>query len=79
MLSTAAKNGTQTATGDINATVTAVVTDMISTTAGAMATAATEKMAQTRADWTGVGLEWLRSLLGKREWRVDCLDLSIRL
>lgn len=70
---------TQTATGDINATVTAVVADMLNTTAGALATAATEKIAQTRVEWTGLGLEWLRSLLGRREWRIECLDLYIRL
>jgi len=70
---------TQTATGDINATVTAVVADMLNTTAGALATAATEKIAQTRVEWTGLGIEWLRSLLGRREWRIECLDLYIRL
>ncbi|KAK4455282.1 bladder cancer-related protein BC10-domain-containing protein [Podospora aff. communis PSN243] len=78
-LPAAADNVTQSATGDINATVTAVVADMINTTAGALATAATDKIAQTRVEWTGLGLEWLRSLLGRREWRIDCLDLYIRL
>ncbi|KAJ4288809.1 hypothetical protein N0V88_007136 [Collariella sp. IMI 366227] len=68
-----------TATGDINATATAVVADMLNTTAGALATAATQQLAQARAEWTGLGVEWLRSLLGRREWRVDCLDLYIRL
>ncbi|KAK4462298.1 bladder cancer-related protein BC10-domain-containing protein [Cladorrhinum samala] len=68
-----------TATGDINATASAVMADMLNTTAGALATAATDKIAQARVEWTGLGLEWLRSLLGKREWRIDCLDLYIRL
>jgi hypothetical protein len=68
-----------TATEDANATVSAVVSEMLNTTAGALATAASEKIAQTRVEWTGLGFEWLRSLLGRREWRVDCLDLSIRL
>ncbi|KAK0625855.1 hypothetical protein B0T14DRAFT_561816 [Immersiella caudata] len=78
-LPAAADNLTQAATGDINATVTAVVADMLNTTVGALATAATDKIAQTKVEWTGLGLEWLRSLLGRREWRIDCLDLYIRL
>lgn len=60
-------------------TASAVMMDMVNTTAGALATAAAEKVSQTRVEWTGLGLEWLRGLLGKREWRVDCLDLYIRL
>ncbi|KAK4223316.1 bladder cancer-related protein BC10-domain-containing protein [Podospora fimiseda] len=68
-----------TATDDINASATAVMVEMLNTTAGALATAATDKIAQTRVEWTGLGLEWLRTLLGKREWRIDCLDLYIRL
>ena len=68
-----------TATEDLNATASAVVAEMLSTTAGALATAATEKMARARVEWTGLGLEWLRSMLGRREWRIDCLDIYIRL
>ncbi|KAK0614859.1 bladder cancer-related protein BC10-domain-containing protein [Bombardia bombarda] len=67
------------ATEDINATASAVVAEMLNTTAGALATAATEQISRTRVEWTGLGLEWLRSLLGKREWRIDCLDVYIRL
>ncbi|KAL2263306.1 hypothetical protein VTK26DRAFT_7359 [Humicola hyalothermophila] len=65
--------------GDANTTASAVVAEMFNTTVGALATAATEKIAQTKVEWTGLGLEWLRSLLGRREWRIDCLDLYIRL
>ena len=68
-----------TAGEDLNATVSAVVAEMFNTTAGALATAATEQIARTRVEWTGLGLEWLRSLLGRREWQIDCLDVSIRL
>jgi hypothetical protein len=68
-----------TATEDLNATASAVVTEMLNTTAGALATAAAEQAARAKVEWTGLGLEWLRSLLGRREWRVDCLDLYIRL
>lgn len=68
-----------TATEDLNATASAVVAGMLNTTVGALATAATEQAALAKIEWTGLGLEWLRSLLGRREWRVDCLDLYIRL
>lgn len=71
--------GNLTATEDVNATATAVVAEMLNTTAGALATAASEQIARARVEWTGLGLEWLRSLLGRREWRIDCLDVSIRL
>lgn len=30
-------------------------------------------------EWTGVGLEWLRSLLGRREWTLPCVDVKVRL
>lgn len=73
------RNLSQTANGDINATATAVLTDMLNSTASALVTAATDEMAKTRVEWTGIGLEWLRSLLGRREWRIDCLDVYIRL
>jgi hypothetical protein len=32
-----------------------------------------------RAEWTGIGVEWLRSLLGKSEWRLPCVDIYVRL
>ncbi|KAK3392560.1 bladder cancer-related protein BC10-domain-containing protein [Sordaria brevicollis] len=70
---TITNNGTGTA---------AVALDMFNTTVGTLATAAMEKVAARttgRVEWTGLGLEWLRSLLGRREWRIDCLDLYIRL
>ncbi|PLB45419.1 hypothetical protein P170DRAFT_478385 [Aspergillus steynii IBT 23096] len=37
-------------------------------------------MSDLRQDeWTGIGLEWLRSLLGRREWTLPCVDVKIRL
>ncbi|KAB8292248.1 hypothetical protein EYC80_007990 [Monilinia laxa] len=30
-------------------------------------------------EWTGIGVEWLRNLLGKREWRLEHMDVIIRL
>lgn len=48
-------------------------------TAAAAAESVLDAAAKTKAEWTGLGMEWLRSLLGRREWRVECLDLYIRL
>lgn len=56
-----------------------VARDMLNTTANALVGAAANEVARVRTEWTGIGLEWLRSLLGKREWRIDCLDVYIRL
>lgn len=53
--------------------------EMVNTTASALASAAAEELARKRAEWTGLGIEWLRNLLGKREWRIECMDLYIRL
>lgn len=53
--------------------------DMLNTTANALVGTAADEVARVRTEWTGIGLEWLRSLLGKREWRIDCLDVYIRL
>jgi hypothetical protein len=55
------------------------VAEMVNSTAGALAAAAMEEVARRRAEWTGLGLEWVRSLLGKREWRIDCMMVNIRL
>lgn len=62
--------------GDFNATVVA----MAGSTAKGLARAAIgEVSALGRPEWTGLGLEWLRQLLGKREWRIDCMDMYVRL
>ena len=34
---------------------------------------------ESRTEWTGIGVEWIRSMLGKKEWRVPCVDVLIRL
>lgn len=62
----------------LNAT-TALATEMLNTTVSALAGVAAEQAAKARAEWTGLGMEWLRSLLGRREWRIDCLDIYVRL
>ncbi|KAL8301099.1 hypothetical protein RB593_000078 [Gaeumannomyces tritici] len=57
----------------------AVAAELLNTTAVSLAGAAADHAAKARAEWTGLGMEWLRSLLGRREWRIDCLDVNIRL
>ncbi|KAH0433136.1 hypothetical protein CKAH01_09179 [Colletotrichum kahawae] len=64
---------------DPNASFNATVVEVINSTASALAGAAAEELARQRQEWTGLGIEWLRSLLGRREWRVECLDINIRL
>lgn len=54
----------------------------VNNTATALAGAALEeakKQLAMQTQWTGIGVEWLRSLLGRREWRVPCVDLYVRL
>ncbi|KAG6319236.1 hypothetical protein E4U44_007151 [Claviceps purpurea] len=60
---------------DAAALFNATVVDM----AKALAGAAADDMAAKRAEWTGLGLEWLRTWLGKREWRIECMDIAIQL
>ncbi|KAL1890905.1 hypothetical protein Cpir12675_005193 [Ceratocystis pirilliformis] len=62
-------------TQDFNSTVF----NIANSTAGALAKALMDEAAHRRAEWTGLGMEWLRSLLGEREWRVDFLDIYVRL
>jgi hypothetical protein len=58
---------------DFNATVV----EVFNSTATTLASAAADEIAKRRAEWTGLGMEWLRSLLGKKEWRIECLDIYI--
>lgn len=55
------------------------VAEMMFSTADALTGAATDELARKKQEWTGIGLEWLRSLLGRREWRIDCMQVNIRL
>ncbi|KAI1084069.1 bladder cancer-related protein BC10-domain-containing protein [Whalleya microplaca] len=57
----------------------ATAVEMLNSTASALASAAAEEMVKRKEEWTGLGIEWLRSLLGRREWRIECMDLYIRL
>jgi hypothetical protein len=66
----------ETILGDFNATMVA----MAGSTAKGLARAALGDLTTlSRPEWTGLGLEWLRQLLGKREWRVECMDMYVRL
>lgn len=64
------------------------VIEAVNTTTKALAGAALEEArkgftngtVETRQEeWTGMGLEWLRSLLGRREWTLPCVDVKVRL
>ncbi|KAF7719270.1 Uncharacterized protein PECH_004797 [Penicillium ucsense] len=60
------------------------VFDTFNSTAKALAGAALESAQQRLGvegpeEWTGVGLEWLRSLTGRREWTLPCVDVKVRL
>lgn len=58
------------------------VVQAINDTATALAGGALEELkrrASAKPEWTGVGMEWIRSWLGAREWRLPCLDVYIRL
>ncbi|KAI9163109.1 hypothetical protein HJFPF1_04707 [Paramyrothecium foliicola] len=62
-----------------HASLNASVVDMVNSTARALASAAADEITTRRKEWTGLGIEWLRNLLGKREWRIECMDIYIRL
>ena len=54
----------------------------INETASALAGAALEEVKRRvayKAEWTGIGLGWMRSFLGARQWRVPCVDVYVRL
>ena len=52
----------------------ATVFRILNSTATTLANAAVAK-----PEWTGLGLGWLRNLLGQREWQIECMDIYIRL
>ncbi|KAK9437373.1 Bladder cancer-related BC10-like protein [Metarhizium brunneum] len=57
----------------------ATVVQMANSTARALAGAAADAVSSKGTEWTGLGVEWLRTLLGRREWKVDCMDVYIQL
>ncbi|SPO03507.1 uncharacterized protein DNG_06190 [Cephalotrichum gorgonifer] len=60
-------------------TFNSTMVDMLFSTVSTLTGAATDEVVRRKTEWTGLGLEWLRSLLGKREWRIDCMLVNIRL
>ncbi|KAF3483525.1 uncharacterized protein GIQ15_02849 [Arthroderma uncinatum] len=80
-----------TATPALNSTheLTEYVFDTVNTTVTALAGAAFEEAKRSvipggpssagEPEWTGIGLEWFRSLLGRREWTLPCVDVKVRL
>jgi hypothetical protein len=48
-------------------------------TLGGAALQEIQKRLPERPEWTGIGVGWLRSLLGRREWTLPCVDVKIRL
>jgi hypothetical protein len=63
----------------VEATFNSTALEMANTTVAAIIKSASDDLAARRAEWSGIGIEWLRNLLGKREWRIDCMDIYIRL
>lgn len=69
--------------------LTEYVLDTVNTTATALMGAAFEEakrrvtpnasLSAEEPEWTGIGLEWFRSLLGRREWTLPCVDVKVRL
>ncbi|EEP78403.1 conserved hypothetical protein [Uncinocarpus reesii 1704] len=77
---------------DPTAGLTQYVLEAVNSTATALATAAVEETKRRVApsgsvplgngqhpELTGIGLEWLRSLLGRKEWTLPCVDVKVRL
>lgn len=68
--------------GGYNSGEVSFLASAINQTASALAGAAVEELKrriEITPEWTGIGLEWVRSWLGAREWRLPCLDVYIRL
>jgi hypothetical protein len=68
----------------INSTATAVtgaaLEEMKRRTSVILANGSTAAVAgRQQEEWTGIGLEWLRSLLGRREWTIPCIDVKVQL
>lgn len=67
----------------LNSTATAVagaaVEELKKRTAGILANGTAAVAGRQQEEWTGLGLEWLRSLLGRREWTIPCIDVKVQL
>ncbi|KAL4900000.1 hypothetical protein BDW74DRAFT_183140 [Aspergillus multicolor] len=38
-----------------------------------------DSCSESQQELTGFGLEWLRSLVGRREWTLPCVDVKVRI
>ncbi len=63
--------------GELSFLATAV-NETVSALAGAAAEEVKERL-QAKPQWTGIGINWFRAWLGKRQWRLPCLDVHVRL
>lgn len=46
---------------------------------GSAALGELKRRVPSKSEWTSIGIHWIRSWLGTREWRVPCVDIKIRL
>lgn len=74
---TVRSNGTR--TEDDTATFVASAVQETAKTLVAAGAEELKKRLLLRSEWTGIGMRWIRSLLGRREWRLPCLDVHVRL
>jgi len=61
---------------------TSLALSALNATAGTFLNLTTEQIsrrARPRPEWSGLGLEWAKSLSGKRELRIPCINAIIRI
>ena len=76
LLDSAAANATTTPLGNSMGETAAVFLQAASQTTQALVKAAVNEV-RSRAEANSV--EWAKSLMGKKEWRISCLDVLIRI
>lgn len=67
------------ATAGLAAEVLAEAVNGTAKTVGGAVLQEIHKSLPVRPEWTGLGLGWLRSSLGRREWTLPCVDVNVRL
>ncbi|KAG5937109.1 hypothetical protein E4U53_000076 [Claviceps sorghi] len=67
------------ARGAPDANAVALLNATMADMAKALAGAAVDELAVGSAQWTGLGVGWLRTWLGRREWRIESVDIYIEL
>lgn len=81
---TACSNMTLSNMTRVNETIEAAVVyagalNQTASTLGGVAFEELKRRLPTHGEWTGMGVGWMRSLLGQNEWRLPCIDIYIRL